>query len=557
MWRGCHFFCLPTLIAVIVPAAANVSCGGHYAKNCRSCPQGNGEAWCNGDCRWQRGQCVPRSAGRGNTHKKPEKRPESGADYYGALGIPRDADDAAIKKAYRQKSLEYHPDKCTLDKGVCQAKFIEISTAYEILHDKEKRKTYDEYGEEGLKDGGGSQGNAEAMFRQFFGREPNGKVRIVRDGPYMSFVEEGEEGPQENLYDDSDVVELTSETWKPFITQRDEPWLVQFYKPNNDDCVEIQNEYRQVGQTFKDFLKVGAVNCRQQQDVCRKASVTDYPGVRWFPEENEKPPEIFEGLINAKLLGKFVSSSLKDFSTILSEKRKMREWVDSQSKPIVLLFTDKKDVPPMWKALSREFNGRVALGTVLHCDKNGVFKTELQRLFDVRVPGVVHVDALGEVGAIAAKYDSKMKKDVLALWLQKTIAVSKKAGPAASFREWTRQRLQEAGDCGPGDGQFCFIWLKAGADKRVEEAMRSLALKYRTDPIKMMWANVELNPSLLEAFGLQASESTDFFVAYRSKRGRFKVHEGELRFAELDTFVDGVMNGGPLAGKVTIERLEL
>merc|ERR1719242_2904799 len=98
---------------------------------------------------------------------------------------------------------------------------------------------------------------------------------------------------------------------------------------------------------------------------------------------------------------------------------------------MVVLFTDKRDVPPMWKALSREFKGRVALGTVLHCDKNGVFKTELQRLFDVRVPSVVHIDALGEVGAIAEKFDSKMKKDVLALWFQKAIAVSKKAGPAA------------------------------------------------------------------------------------------------------------------------------
>jgi hypothetical protein len=372
----------------------------------------------------------------------------------------------------------------------------------------------------------------------------------------MSFEEEGEEGPEENLYDDNDVIELTGETWNSFVMQRDEPWLVQFYKPNNDDCVEIRGEYQQVGQTFKDFLKVGAVNCRQQAEVCHKASVSDFPGVRWFPEESDKAPEVFEGLVNAKLLGKFVSSTLKDFSTVLSEKRHMREWIDNQTHPIVVLFTDKKEVPPMWKALSREFKGRVALGTVLHCDKNGVFKTELQRLFDVRVPSVVHVDALGEIGAIAARFDSKMKKDVLALWLQKTIAVSKKAGPAASFKEWTRQRL-DSGDCGPSDSQFCFIWLKAGADKQVEEAMRALALKYRTDPIKMMWANVELNPSVLDVFGLEVSDSTDFLVAFRSKRGRFKVHEGELRFAELDAFVDGVINGGPLAGKAKTEHLEL
>merc|ERR1719440_2182019 len=129
--------------------------------------------------------------------KKEKQGKAKGADYYAILDIPRDADDVALKKSYRQKSLEFHPDKCTLDKDECQAKFIEVSTAYEILSDKEKRKTYDKYGEEGLKDDGASQGNAEAMFRQFFGREPNGKVRMVKDqfGRTM-FMEEGEDGPE-------------------------------------------------------------------------------------------------------------------------------------------------------------------------------------------------------------------------------------------------------------------------------------------------------------------------------------------------------------------------
>merc|ERR1719191_1099687 len=133
--------------------------------------------------------------------------------------------------------------------------------------------------------------------------------------------------------------------------------------------------------------------------------------------------------------------------------------------------------------------------------------------------------------------------------MMKIIAQKKKAGPQATFKEWSRQRF-EAGDCGPKDGQFCFLWLKAGAAPAVEEATRQLAQKYRTDPIKMMWANVELNPGLLEAFGLENSDATDFFVAYRPKRSKFKVHEGSFKFAELDSFVDGVLNGGPLTGRL-------
>merc|ERR1719261_2287693 len=119
----------------------------------------------------------------------------------------------------------------------------------------------------------------------------------------------------------------------------------------------------------------------------------------------------------------------------------------------------------------------------------------------------------------------------------KQIGAAKRAGPAATFKEWTQQSL-EAGDCAPTDSQFCFLWLKAGADPATEEATRQLAHKYRTDPIKMMWTNIELNPSVLEAFGLENSDATDFFVAYWPKRSKFKVHEGPLLFPELDAFVD-------------------
>merc|ERR1719491_142686 len=94
--------------------------------------------------------------------------------------------------------------------------------------------------------------------------------------------------------------------------------------------------------------------------------------------------------------------------------------------------------PPMWKALSREFKNRVTLGVVPRCDKTGVFKTPLQREYDVRIPQIVRLDPIAEVGKIAEKFESQIKKDVLSLWFMKTIAVGKRAGPVATFKEWSR-----------------------------------------------------------------------------------------------------------------------
>jgi len=480
-----------------------------------------------------------------------------GADYYGILGVNEKDDAPTIKKAYRAKSLLYHPDKCEEEKDACQAKFIEMSTAYEVLSDPEKRKVYDRDGEEGLKDGGGGGEQAKQMFRQFFGREPDGDVKIVKDRfGRMTFQEKGEPGPKEDIYGNTNVTELTDDVYNSFVNERSEPVIVMFYKPNDDDSVEAKPEYIAFSNTFNAFLMVSAVNCRQQRSVCNQASVDSFPAVRWFPEGKNEPPEVFDAPLTAKVLGKWVSSMMPDYSKVLEDKHGLRKWLDDAKGPAVLLFTDKKDSPPMWKALSREFKGRVSLAVATRCDKNGVFKTLLQREYDVRVPSVVRLDPLDDVGKIAEKFDHQLRQEVLRIWFLKALAQGKKAGPVATFKEWSRQRY-EAGDCGPSDSQFCFLWLKAGADAQTEEATRQLAQKYRTDPIKMMWANVELNPSLLEAFDLESSEASDHFVAFRPKRSKFKVHDGPLRFKELDNFVDGVLSGGPLTSKLKVPRIEL
>lgn len=105
-----------------------------------------------------------------------------GKDYYAILGVPRDADASALKKAYRKLAMKWHPDKNPNNVEEAQAKFQEISEAYDVLSDPKKREVYDQFGEEGLKAGGGAgpggpggraytfnAGNAEEIFRTFFG----------------------------------------------------------------------------------------------------------------------------------------------------------------------------------------------------------------------------------------------------------------------------------------------------------------------------------------------------------------------------------------------------
>lgn len=118
------------------------------------------------------------------------------SDYYKVLEVTRDANQDEIKKAYRKKALQFHPDKNPGD-ATAEKRFKEISEAYEVLSDANKRQIYDQYGKEGLSGagmgagpggpqgfasmddalrtfmsafgGGGGGAGSEAMFESLFG----------------------------------------------------------------------------------------------------------------------------------------------------------------------------------------------------------------------------------------------------------------------------------------------------------------------------------------------------------------------------------------------------
>lgn len=100
---------------------------------------------------------------------------DSKRDYYEVLGVPRTADEAELKKAYRTLAKKYHPDMHPGDKEA-EEKFKEASEAYEVLSNPEKRAKYDQFGHAAFEQGGGPGG-----FEGGFGFDMNDMGDIFGD----------------------------------------------------------------------------------------------------------------------------------------------------------------------------------------------------------------------------------------------------------------------------------------------------------------------------------------------------------------------------------------
>jgi len=121
-------------------------------------------------------------------------------DYYQVLGVSRDATADEIKKAYRKLAMKYHPDKAKGDKKQAEEKFKQISEAYAVLTNPEKKKAYDEFGSQAFKakfsqedifrgfdfgefsDVGLSDNIFSRIFGGLGGGRPRGRTRIFRYG---------------------------------------------------------------------------------------------------------------------------------------------------------------------------------------------------------------------------------------------------------------------------------------------------------------------------------------------------------------------------------------
>lgn len=182
-------------------------------------------------------------------------------DYYKLLGVERDADAREIRRAFKKIALTMHPDKNHGDPGA-HDKFVKINKAYEVLKDPDVRKRYDTYGEEGLdKDqtSWGRQYHSWNYYHEKFG-----------------------------IYDDDlEIVTLSRNDFQSSVLDSADIWFVNYYSPQCSHCHHLAPNWRALAQSFEGVIRIGAVNCEEDWQLCRQEGIQAFPTLLFYPDREK------------------------------------------------------------------------------------------------------------------------------------------------------------------------------------------------------------------------------------------------------------------------------
>jgi thiol-disulfide isomerase/thioredoxin len=474
-----------------------------------------------------------------------------GRDFYKILGIAKNAKDADIKRAYRKLSREWHPDQNPDNKEEATQMFYDISEAYEVLTDPEKRSKYDLGGEEALNGGGQGgpgghgfqRGDPFDQFRtffQFFGGEggPGGF-------PGGGFPGGGgfhhQQAPQ-NMYDDkSGVTELGNmNDFNTHINQRTDIVIVDFYSPTCGPCRDLKSEYISIAKTFSGIVKVFAVNCQGHQagQICKSQHIQNYPTIRMYGDNRSQidfPPGNDR---SSKTIGNWISNNIPDFTTKIDSEKKLTTFIKSAgSKAIVFLFSDKKQTPALFKSLCRSFKTNIACGILLgYTPTSPVAYVPASLTSQVdKTPFLYYLhDAVSFEGE---KFKGSMSAEILSLFFSRIVSHKSRQ---VSVAQLTADRGE---DCSPADATTCVLLLRQPTENGVAthayEVMKRLAERYKSDPVKFFW--VDPLSKFVSLFDTDA-----VLVAYRGKRGKYSAYEGEdvSDFDSVNSWIDNIVTGG-------------
>ena len=504
---------------------------------------------------------------------------QCGEDYYKILGVKRNASKQEIKKAFKKLSLKYHPDKNKDNPKKAKEMFIKIANAYEVLSDDEKRKIYDQYGEEGVKanEQGGGQGGAhfnfenmgfEDIFNQFFGGGGHGggarftfnmggggERKSGKSSGFGGFEDifngfrfENAQGERQqrrgrnngmknkNYFKNTKVISLKMKNLSLLLSRKN-IWFVYFYRQGDQSYEQYVKTMIEFGDKTEGLFNAGAVNCIEDEEICDEFDVEHTPSIVFF-SENEKDYNKYGGKTDFNSLFNYATKRMSYYINEVA-KDKLRDFFSKKpEKYHVLLFTSKSTTPSMYKALSKFFINKLIFGEV----KQNEY--ELIKLFNIKSFPTLMV-ILDEEKSKYDLYRGKITYEDVQKYLNK-YSNKKRSVDDSKVKEMTSNLYNTLGMCSSNDAKnICLIYL-TNANKpssRDLKVLENIGNKYEKDHLKVFYLILKKNKYFFESF--QDIDSTNTLaVIIKGKRQKYiNLNKDEFN-QNINNVIDNIISGG-------------
>ncbi|OLP97651.1 hypothetical protein AK812_SmicGene19977 [Symbiodinium microadriaticum] len=347
-----------------------------------------------------------------------------------------------------------------------------------------------------------------------------------------------------------DIIQIQASTFDGIISKfRDSSVSsLWFFKDDGKDDGKFLDEYNKVASDMKGMAKVCAINCNEYSVFCDKQGVKETPAVMIYPP-NPVPAFKLEGKLEGKAVFNKLAKFMPDQTERLTKDNVDKFLTTDVTKPKALLFSNKKSVPLMWKALSSEtvFKRTVKFGFVTEDQSDIVQRFKVKKFPTV----LIQQGAKGEKkDTYSGEFNFLALKDWVNLHSESGMGdkVSSPGGAkeetAEEAKPWLVQEVPELtvkshqDVCFKGEG-LCVIFLKDGEASQAEiDMLTGLSKKYtsqlsdRGAKMKWMWMNLNVEKAYKDLFKASKLPSAAVFNPHK-----------RLRFTLLDHGEDGEVKG--------------
>jgi thioredoxin-like negative regulator of GroEL len=305
----------------------------------------------------------------------------------------------------------------------------------------------------------------------------------------------------------------------------------------------MNNKIKEISSQCYGIFNFGAVNCKDDEEICEEYSVYSTPKIVYFPESANEVEEEYKGNIDFQAIFKYGAKLMQNFVRVIN-KDNYNDFITSYPERYhVLLFTSKKTTPPLFKSLSKDYLNHLSFGEVRQTEN------ELIKTFNVDKFPTLMVLTNYETNEVDV-FKEDMKYDTIKKFLNKYGYKKMPENKEIKVRELNKNTYEKLGMCSSNDNKnICLIFF-INKEKPESDELKNLenfATKFKDDHIKVFYLNVDKYKTIFKSFDndeINFENTSGVIVKGKRKKYIAVSKESYQNIKDFYNIMDNVISGG-------------